>query len=42
MQTEYLTLCKELYKNIEKDDVAQRKILKGFIKEVQIDKSMLH
>jgi len=42
MQTEYLTLCKELYKNIEHDDVAQRKILKGFIKEVQIDKSMLH
>ena len=40
MQTEYLTLCKELYKNIEKDDVAQRKILKGFIKEVQIDKTM--
>ena len=42
MQNEYLTLCKELYKNIENDDVAQRKILKGFIKEVQIDKSMLH
>ena len=42
LQNEYLTLCKELYKNIENDDVAQRKILKGFIKEVQIDKSMLH
>jgi hypothetical protein len=42
LQTEYLTLCKELYKNIEKDDAAQRKILKGFIKEVQIDKSMMH
>jgi len=42
MQTEYLNLCKELYKNIEKDDVAQKKILKGFIKEVQIDKSMMH
>jgi hypothetical protein len=42
LQNEYLTLCKELYKNIEKDDAAQRKILKGFIKEVQIDKSMLH
>jgi hypothetical protein len=42
MNTEYLTLCKELYKNIEKDDAAQRKILKGFIKEVQIDKSMLN
>jgi hypothetical protein len=39
MQTEYLTLCKELYKNIENDDVAQRKILKGFIKEVQDRKS---
>jgi hypothetical protein len=42
MHTEYLTMCKELYKNIENDDAAQRKILKGFIKEVQIDKSMLH
>jgi hypothetical protein len=42
MQNEYLTLCKELYKNIEKDDAAQRKILKGFIKEVQIDKNMMH
>jgi hypothetical protein len=42
LQTEYLTMCKELYKNIENDDAAQRKILKGFIKEVQIDKSMLH
>ena len=42
LQNEYLTLCKELYKNIENDDVAQRKILKGFIKEVQIDKSMMH
>jgi len=42
MQTEYLTLCKELYKNIENDDAAQRKILKGFIKEVQIDKSMMY
>ena len=42
LQNEYLTLCKELYKNIENDDAAQRKILKGFIKEVQIDKSMLH
>jgi hypothetical protein len=42
LQTEYLTLCKELYKNIENDDAAQRRILKGFIKEVQIDKSMMH
>jgi hypothetical protein len=42
MQVEYLNLCKELYKNIEKDEAAQKKILKGFIKEVQIDKSMMH
>lgn len=42
MQIEYLNLCKELYKNIEKDEAAQKKILKGFIKEVQIDKSMMH
>ena len=38
LQTEYLALCKELYKNIEKDDHAHKKIIKGFIKEVQIDK----
>ena len=38
LQTEYLALCKELYKNIENDDHAHKKIIKGFIKEVQIDK----
>jgi hypothetical protein len=38
LQTEYLALCKELYKNIENNDVAHKKIIKGFIKEVQIDK----
>ena len=38
LHTEYLALCKELYKNIEKDDHAHKKIIKGFIKNVQIDK----
>jgi hypothetical protein len=38
LQTEYLALCKELYKNIENDDAAHKKIIKGFIKNVQIDK----
>ena len=38
LQTEYLALCKELYKNIEKDDHAHKKIIKGFIKNIQIDK----
>ena len=38
LQTEYLALCKELYKNIENDDVAHKKIIKGFIKNIQIDK----
>ena len=38
LQTEYLALCKELYKNIEKDDNAHKKIIKGFIKNIQIDK----
>ena len=38
LQTEYLALCKELYKNIENDDHAHKKIIKGFIKNVQIDK----
>jgi uncharacterized Zn-finger protein len=40
LHTEYLALCKELYKNIEKDDHAHKKIIKGFIKNVQIDKHM--
>ena len=38
LQTEYLALCKELYKNIENDDHAHKKIIKGFIKNIQIDK----
>jgi uncharacterized Zn-finger protein len=38
LHTEYLALCKELYKNIENDDRAHKKIIKGFIKNVQIDK----
>ena len=38
LHTEYLALCKELYKNIEKDDTAHKKIIKGFIKNIQIDK----
>jgi len=38
LHTEYLALCKELYKNIENDDHAHKKIIKGFIKNVQIDK----
>jgi hypothetical protein len=42
MNNEYLTMCKELYKNIENDDVAHKKILKGFIKEVHIDKSNMN
>jgi len=38
LQVEYLALCKELYKNIENDDHAHKKIIKGFIKNIQIDK----
>ena len=38
LQAEYLALCKELYKNIENDDHAHKKIIKGFIKNIQIDK----
>ena len=38
LHTEYLALCKELYKNIENDDTAHKKIIKGFIKNIQIDK----
>ena len=38
LHTEYLALCKELYKNIENDDHAHKKIIKGFIKNIQIDK----
>ena len=39
MHTEYQTICKELYKNIEHDDSAHKKIIKTFIKDVvQLDK----
>ncbi len=38
LQTEYLALCKELYKNIENDDHAHKKIIKGFIKNIHIEK----
>ena len=34
MHVEYQTICKELYKNIECDDHAHKKIIKAFIKEV--------
>ena len=36
MHIEYQTICKELYKNIECDDNAHKKIIKAFIKEVHI------
>jgi hypothetical protein len=39
MNTEYLTLCKELYKNIEKDERANKKIIKAFLKEVHLGKN---
>jgi hypothetical protein len=39
MHVEYQTICKELYKNIEKDDAAHRKILKIIAKETHINKS---
>ena len=42
MHTEYQTICKELYKNIEHDDSAHKKIIKTFIKDVvQLDKQSL-
>jgi hypothetical protein len=38
MHTEYQNICKELYKNIEHDDSAHKKIIKTFIKDVvQLD-----
>ena len=38
MHTEYQNICKELYKNIENDDSAHKKIIKTFIKDVvQLD-----
>jgi hypothetical protein len=42
MHTEYQNICKELYKNIEHDDSAHKKIIKTFIKDmVQLDKQSL-
>ena len=42
MHTEYQNICKELYKNIENDDSAHKKIIKTFIKDVvQLDKQSL-
>ena len=42
MHTEYQAICKELYKNIEHDDSAHKKIIKTFIKDVvQLDKLMM-
>ena len=42
MHTEYQNICKELYKNIEHDDNAHKKIIKTFIKDmVQLDKQSL-
>ena len=39
MHVEYQTICKELYKNIECDDTAHKKIIKAFIKEVHIPRT---
>lgn len=39
MHMEYQSICKELYKNIEKDDAAHRKILKIIAKETHINKT---
>ena len=39
MHIEYQTICKELYKNIECDDSAHKKIIKAFIKEVHIPRT---
>ena len=41
MHIEYQTICKELYKNIECDDSAHKKIIKAFIKEVHIPRTGL-
>jgi len=42
MHTEYQAICKELYKNIEHDDSAHKRIIKTFIKDmVQLDKQLL-
>ena len=39
MHMEYQSICKELYKNIEKDEAAHRKILKIIAKETHINKA---
>jgi len=39
MHTEYHTICKELYKNIEHDERANKKIIKAFLKEVHLAKT---
>ncbi len=39
MHVEYQMICKELYKNIECDDSAHKKIIKAFIKEVHIPRT---
>ena len=39
MHLEYQTICKELYKNIEYDGSAHKKIIKAFIKEVHIPRT---
>jgi len=39
MHVEYQNICKELYKNIERDDAAHRKILKIIAKETHINKA---
>jgi hypothetical protein len=42
MHMEYQAICKELYKNIENDDSAHKKIIKTFIKDmVQLDKQSM-
>ena len=39
MHVEYQNICKELYKNIERDEAAHRKILKIIAKETHINKA---
>ncbi len=39
MHTEYHTICKELYKKIEHDERANKKIIKAFLKEVHLAKT---
>lgn len=39
MHTEYHNICKELYKKIENDERANKKIIKAFLKEVHLAKT---